>query len=70
MKKRIPEPAHGLHGPAHNRPALATATGNLCPVSGLWVPHEGLTEPRHISQGSMMPAVSGTATVWLFVGAR
>lgn len=42
-----------------------TSTGEHCPETGWWIP-QGSTEPgRHLSEGTVMPALNGQPTLWL-----
>lgn len=46
------------------RRPVVSATGNHCPVSGVWAPvgEEGVC--RRVLEGSVMPAFRNTATEW------
>lgn len=58
MKRRSPLPIH-------QAAAASISTGEHCPATGWWIP-EGTTEPwRHLSEGSVMPALNGQPTAWI-----
>lgn len=65
MKRR-----RSAHLAAASTEALAVRTGEHCPESGWWFPAqrelgEAPSPARYISEGSVMPANSGTPSLWL-----
>ena len=63
MKRRTAQPA-STQDPA------AVRTGEHCPRTGWWYPLQvepaTLTQtPRFVGQGSVMPAVGGSPSLWL-----
>ncbi|NWL26218.1 hypothetical protein DM794_03950 [Paenarthrobacter ureafaciens] len=45
-------------------------TGHYCPVSGWWTAAGSDAMPRLIVKGEIMPAVGGTAVLWILKPAQ
>ncbi|MDQ0618330.1 hypothetical protein QFZ33_002354 [Arthrobacter globiformis] len=53
--------------------SLTVATGEHCPETGWWHPVQPEkpgtpAPPRFVGEGSVMPAVGGTSTIWVPAG--